>query len=245
MVEQERSEIKEGTEESDPRKAPIPALGPADAPHGAPTDKKVGNQTERLEQEIDRKESGMLYATAVMAVFTVILAALTGLQAYSFIESERALIILKDVRFTYGDLIDIDSNRDLAITLRNVGKHVPRVAKIEIDPVYGVVKKSLPAILADHADARGRNAIRAVIPPLPPDTDYTLFPIIRRTKPAADDQTFMAGLLDGSIPMWVYGEIEYDIGYPQLPRWEGWVLRPVCTSKNKTTNSQSADVPDL
>jgi hypothetical protein len=45
---------------------------------------------EALEAQMNRFERGMLIWSGVTAFFTVVLAFLAGVQAYSFVESERA-----------------------------------------------------------------------------------------------------------------------------------------------------------
>ncbi len=134
------------------------------------------------------------------------------LQWSSFVESERAFLILKDVSFAYGDPINMESRRDFTVVFRNVGKHISKVGKMEAAPIYGVIKKNLPEILAEHKSLN----TKYVIPPIAPDSEVTALAEAHRVKPPVGDSAFIKGLLDGTIPLWFYGFVEYETGYPSL-----------------------------
>jgi hypothetical protein len=72
--------------------------------------------------QLDRSERGMLRWTRIVGLFTIVLAILAGVQAYSFIESERAFLTVQGVDFANGEPTIAPHGLSLVVTLKNVGK---------------------------------------------------------------------------------------------------------------------------
>jgi hypothetical protein len=126
------------------------------------------------------------------------------------IESQRAFLLLKDVQFAKGDPSSMESSRDLVMIWKNVGRHVAQVTAVKAAPVYGVIKKNLPEILATQ---RMRDGL-FIIPPVAPESDVMSSVVVRTVTPPVEGKTFIDGLRDGSIPLWFVGTIDYKTGYP-------------------------------
>jgi hypothetical protein len=211
MDKQESNELKKDPDCSNAETAPKPSIGPDQEIKLQPTERAQDNQTNRLEQQMDRSERGMLHSTRVTAAFTGILTLLAGIQAYSFIESERASLYLKDISFIDKDAPSAKSGGiDFIITIRNTGKHIAEISKMNVVPFYGIKKKTLPEI------PEYENPLALTAPPIPPDAEDRISATIREPgmpPPIGRDQ-LIAGVRDGSIPLWVYGFVEYEIGFP-------------------------------
>jgi len=230
VIEQEKKEGEKTCETSNASQPMTPSAATDDQRNPAASQTKTDKEIADLERQIGRNQKGMLRWTAVVGIFTIVLCAFTGLQTYSFIESERAFFVLTDLQFIYGDPTGMESNRDFLIVLKNVGKHLSKVGKVEAAPIYGVVKKTLPEILATQKPP----LVSYVMAPVAPDSDTKIFAEVRRTKPQVADDFFMSGLRNGSIPLWFYGFVEYDIGYPSFnPGKLGFCMKYVPPSIRK------------
>jgi hypothetical protein len=88
MTEQEPEKVQKSAEDSDAGRAPIPSTGINETVESQPTQREQSAQTRRLEEQMSRSERGMLRWSRVMALFTIALVALTGIQTYQ-IEHNR------------------------------------------------------------------------------------------------------------------------------------------------------------
>jgi hypothetical protein len=85
---------------ADNKGLPAATGGASESPYASKP--KTDNEIARLEEEMSRAERGMLYWSRVVGVFTAVLAVIGLFQAYAFIESERAFLVINDVGFATG-----------------------------------------------------------------------------------------------------------------------------------------------
>ncbi len=104
------------------------------------------NQISNLEKEMSRAETGMLRWNCIVAWLTFVLACVGAFQAYSFVESERAFLVLKNIAFINGEPTEGDTGRDDVVTITNVGKHVASISELSGGSLAGVVHKTLPDV---------------------------------------------------------------------------------------------------
>jgi hypothetical protein len=152
----------------------------------------------------------MLRSNVVIAAFTIVLAAFTGLQYCSFIESERASLYLKDISFIDDDApSEKPGGIDFRITIRNTGKHVADILNMSVVPDFGITRKALPEYPEYY------NPLALIAPPIPPDFEDRITAEIKEpvVPQHMDRRSLIAGILDGSIPLWIYGLVEYNIGF--------------------------------
>jgi hypothetical protein len=149
---------------------------------------------------------------ATVAFFTFVSAGAACLYAYCFIQSERAYLVIGGVAFLQGEPRPGEHGRDYSIFIRNIGHHVANVTSVEATPFFGI-KRKLPDIPEYH------EPIDYVVPPILPDSST---PIVAETvegklkEAGVTEDALLKGIGDGTIPLWVYGRIEYDTGYPSL-----------------------------
>jgi hypothetical protein len=129
------------------------------------------------------------------------------------IESARAFLVIKDISYVHGEPSAVEGGRDFTLTIRNVGKHVAIVTEMDTEPFYGIVSKVLKETPQYY------NSISLVVPPIAPDSDTTVRAhiggdiSITPVQPM-EPQAFMIGVNDGSIPIWIYGRVRYETGFP-------------------------------
>jgi len=166
---------------------------------------------ERIEREISRHETAMLRWTRVVGFFTFVLAMVGGLQALSFVESERAYLILFDMNFPGGEPSNATGGLDIVLTIKNIGKHTATVSKIIVNPAMFIVNKEL----ADEPTYNPTLSTVHTIPPIAPDSPLVFFAAARlppSPAPMTDEQRLQV-ILSGDIPLRIWGLIEYDTGY--------------------------------
>jgi len=212
MAEQETDEVNKkpkGGNAEYPTKTAVP---PDQEIKPKPPDGGQGDEVSRLEQQMGRSERGMLRSTVVTAVFTGVLTLLAFIQAYSFIESERAFLILEDLRFLHVEPTSEPDGYDLILKVKNVGKHTAIVSEFDLRPGFFVIHKTLPDV-PPYDGAK----IDTLIPPVGPDEIKTInaHAIVKPSKNISDADR-LAGVLSGDVPLRVFGFIEYDIGYPSF-----------------------------
>lgn len=128
-------------------------------------------------------------------------------------ENSRAFIVFKDISYVKGEPTAGVGGRDFVMTIKNVGKHVAIVTRMDVIPFYGVVKKKL----ADTPQYF--NPIELIVPPIAPDSDVTINAHIANARnvatdaPPIDSESLVKGMADGTIPAWIYGHIYYETGY--------------------------------
>jgi hypothetical protein len=131
------------------------------------------------------------------------------------IENSRAFIVLKDISYVHGEPSAEADGRDFILILKNVGKHVAIVTAINTEPFYGVVHKELPDTPHFY------NSISLVAPPVAPDSEVTIRAHMggARTitpQPVPLIETVLKGVNDGTIPIWIYGRVQYNTGFPGI-----------------------------
>jgi hypothetical protein len=201
-----------------PRIEAAPTSDEEDQPEAAP---HRGDANQDKKHWLEYATAGFALVAALGSISAVIVgywqwgimdkqASIAATQNNISIESQRALFVLKDLRFAYGDPILYQSSHDLVIVLRNVGRHASSIGTMKTAPVFGVRSKSLPEILARSLVP----PINFVMPPVAPDADTQIIAkVIRTPPPGMDEDTFMKGFLSGSIPFWVYGVVKYNVGF--------------------------------
>lgn len=169
-----------------------------------------------------RSERGMLRSIIVTAVFTGVLTLLAAIQAYSFIESERAFLVLKSIELAHKEPITGNvgiadgSGLDVIITIRNVGKHVASVSAMKAQTVISVTNQPLPDTPNIYVEG-----VNLPVAPIPPESDIPFnlhnVAVINLSPEFAHVAN---GINNGTVPFWVYGFVHYDVGYPWWHRGE-------------------------
>ena len=141
-------------------------------------------------------------------------------QLAALIESERAFLIVGDMNFRYGDPTASPDGLNLVMIIKNVGKHVAIVKRLNVKPAFFTNPDRTKRELSDAPPYEG-SIIDRVIPPIV-QSDQTIINIQSLgVRPPADQRPDMArtemiaGVLNGDFPMRVFGFIEYHIGFPQ------------------------------
>jgi hypothetical protein len=146
MAEKEPEEINEPDEAGEPSNSPTPAAAENKTVLPAPANPQQESDITKLEKHMDKAEGGMLFASRVSAFFTIVLALLAFIQAISFIESERAFLLVTDVKFLKGDPSLDAGGMDLLMNVKNVGRHVASVSRFVVRPANFIFHKELAAV---------------------------------------------------------------------------------------------------
>lgn len=173
------------------------------------------DQISNLEQEMSRAEAGMLRWNRVVAGLTFVLAAVGIFQAYSFVESERAFLVLKNIAFMTGEPVAGDAGTDGIVTITNVGKHVASISSLTDQSLAGIIHKTLPEVPPYATTA-------TIAAPIPPNSDHSIIGhhaeekdvFLSGSRDEISEDDMIKGINDGSIPLWIFGRIRYDIGFP-------------------------------
>jgi hypothetical protein len=159
----------------------------------------------RLWQWIRNRITGL----GAIEVFTGVLALSTVFQVLAFIHSERAYLIISDIRFLHSEPTADPDGYDLVMIIKNIGKHVALISELEIKPAFFVIRKTLPEIPNYNI-----GTIEKVVPPIVPDKDVTVHIHAKGvTNSTITDEERLRGVISGDIPVRVFGYVEYDIGY--------------------------------
>jgi hypothetical protein len=145
--------------------------------------------------------------TFVVACFTVVLALATCVNVWAFIQSERAFLVVDNLRFLSGEPTT-DGPFPLILTIQNPGRNVATVKEIKLAIYLGLHHQQLP----DEPDYT--NAIKVtVLPSIGPGLDHQI--PIRGTLNVASNfrAQVVSDLLSGEDSFYVFGEIQYDNGY--------------------------------
>jgi hypothetical protein len=174
-------------------------------------ERSIDEKIADLERQIGRHEAGTLRWTAVVGAFTIILAIIAGLQTYSFIESERALLIIGSVDFVGGEPTNASEGLDLVVTIKNVGKHTATIARMIAVPGLFVLNKEL----AQKPVYDPAHSIGEIIPPIAPNSDLAFVATANVPAPPAPMTSMqrIEGVISGDIPMRLWGFVDYDTGY--------------------------------
>ncbi len=160
------------------------------------------------ESDHKRNERMMALWTGRVGLFTLALVLVAFLQFYSFVESERACLVLEDVHFTYGEPSIDGKGTNLILVIKNIGKHVTSVHTFKVKPSLFIVQKELPDL-----PCYGGSTIK-VIPPFAPDEGKIVdiyAPFLQNTSISNEER--IKGIKSGNFPFRVFGFIEYDMGY--------------------------------
>jgi hypothetical protein len=148
-----------------------------------------------------------------VARFTFVLCVVGGFQGWFFIESERAFLVFNDAHFIYGEPNNLPHGLDMAVTLKNVGKHTATDAKFKFKLAVFVIQKQLDPVPQYHD-------FNVTVAPIVPDERRTIN-LLRGSHYTNEtkghellphDQV-VNGIIDGSIPIRVWGFVEYSEGY--------------------------------
>jgi hypothetical protein len=213
MTEQKPEETNNGGKDAKSYESSAPAvLRVGDTPESRPAQESQQNTARNLAQQIRHTDHMIAWSTSITAILTLVLAALAVLQAYSFIESERAFLVITTVNFLRGDPTADSDGFDFVLTIKNFGKHTAAVKSLTVLPNLYVIKKELP----ETPNYNKIGSIKRTLPPLPPDTPAT-FAEHMPALPSSDALTIadiLKGVLSGDYPARIFGLIEYDIGFP-------------------------------
>lgn len=216
MVEQKPEEANKRDEQPDAGNPPVPAVGPNQAPNASGIQRGQANQGGNFAQQIKHTDHIIARSAIVTAVLTFVLAILAALQAYSFIESERAYLVVDNVAFKHIEPSLAPDGLDLVIAVKNVGKHLALVTKFAVKPLFGTQHKELPETPNYEGGILGK-----VVPPIVPTGQITVnaHSMGIRPLPGQRDEDVSAtniiiGVINGDIPLWIIGFLDYDLGYP-------------------------------
>src|SRR5271167_1891828 len=147
MVEQENQKQNESGKPQNAEQSQSPSMfGTNGTPQSSDEQSKKKYNANNLAEQIRHTDHVIAWSAGITACLTLVLAIFTGLQAYSFIESERAYLIVDNIAFRHSEpTLDFDG-LDLVITIKNVGKHMALVTTLDILPLFGTNHKELPNI---------------------------------------------------------------------------------------------------
>lgn len=171
MIDKQKSEeIPKGQKEDDSERSPAPTVNTSETPHSQTEQDGQTKQTRDLAEQIKHTDRVIAWSAGITAVLTFVLAILAGVQAYSFIESERAYIIVTAISFRHAEpTLDTDG-LDLVVNIKNVGKHIGLISTFNIKPLFFSGKtKILPEM--PQYDV---GFIEKVVPPILPDSQTTV-----------------------------------------------------------------------
>lgn len=205
-------EQKKGEDQSqEPTRDEIPSLTPTPAPSASPGNSLDKATIAELEKGMSRAERGMVRWSRVVAILTGALVLIGGFQVYSFIESERAFLIAKEVSFISVEPSAGTGGLDMHLVVKNVGKHTASVSQISVRPAAFIVQKQLDA----SPDYKGGNALQpVVVAPIVSEEEkpINLFEGGNSFQKSKDEVVGQINSGEGFFRVW--GLIEYDIGYP-------------------------------
>jgi hypothetical protein len=178
--------------------------------------------------------------TFVVAIFTSLLAISTSLQVLAFIESERAELVIEDATFPRGEPSPDTNGLDLIIRVRNFGKHVANIKMFNITQGVFINNKALPAKPQYHG-----GSITPVVPPIAPGAEIAVYGEQEPQEFRIPREDVVKGVLDGSIPLRIWGFVEYYTGYSVFgPSEVGYCFTYVPVSHRHTGRFQVCDNPN-
>jgi hypothetical protein len=143
-----------------------------------------------------------------IVVLTFFLVVMTGVQVLSYVESERAQILIEDIIVKDVDPFLLNPV-DTILVLKNVGRHIAVITKVNLRVGFFIINKDLPK----YPDYPDQFNISAVFTPVLPGGTYPMF-IKNVAEPfTIPMEVVIKGVNDGTIPLRVFGVIEYDTGY--------------------------------
>jgi hypothetical protein len=152
--------------------------------------------------------------TFMVALFTLALALATYINAWAYIQSERAQLFVRDVRFAHGEPNAAEGGFDVVVVIKNVGRHIATVTDLNVSPVLHIHAKEL----RETPNYPSQPLIRSA-PPIPPDGEVTVNGKLAEFKAMAPDVELLSeperikAVLSGEIPTDVYGYISYNNGF--------------------------------
>ncbi|HTO83024.1 MAG TPA: hypothetical protein VMQ73_12350, partial [Methylomirabilota bacterium] len=82
--------------------------------------------------------------TFFIALFTLCLVIVSGLQYVAFVSSERADLVVEDVQFFYGEPSTQQDGMGVFLIIKNVGRHTAHVTELNVSPGLMVTTSELP-----------------------------------------------------------------------------------------------------
>jgi hypothetical protein len=143
----------------------------------------------------------------------MLLAFVTVVNVWAFMESEGAELVIEDVGFARGEPSPEADGLDVIVLARNFGKHVATVRIFNISPAIFIHQKQLP----DKPEFRG-GSITPVVPPIDPGRQISVYgkqgpQDFGRANFGIAREDIIRGALDGSITVRIYGFVQYYTGY--------------------------------
>jgi hypothetical protein len=137
--------------------------------------------------------------TACVALFTLILAIIAGIQTWSFIESERAFIgpDSDGVRFAQNVMPGV-KRFEMILELKNSGKSVANIEELTAVITHGPLTE----------EPLYTEAPRFAFPPVVPN-GKTARPLSFDIGPKGWSPETAAGVTNGTLPFYFYGRVKY------------------------------------
>jgi hypothetical protein len=183
--------------------------------------------------------------TGLLAIFTGLLVLVAGLQLLAFVQSERAFLVIDNVRF-YGDDPAVHGSSPLIFKIKNPGRTVATVTEQNVSSTLLPYRGELP----DNTQLT-RTPNDLVLLSIAPGNEITLR-VIPSNPDVLTDQV-VAALLRGDYTLYIYGFYKYYNGFDLFgPSKTGYCYKYVPPSQqygldpfdlcSKTPKSISADV---
>jgi hypothetical protein len=156
--------------------------------------------------------------SAVVAIFTLVLALVASLQWLAYVQAERPLLIVEGVSFQQDE-----PSIPMAptISIKNAGRSVAVITEVNIIPTFHLQQ---PGKLPDAPDYHAKS-VSVVINPISPGTTINVIPIMDQILPHGvrvpplTGQELIDKLKSGEMPIDIYGYIKYTLRLN--PFWDG------------------------
>ena len=145
-----------------------------------------------------------VYRLSPIDKFTFILCLIGIFQVWSFIESERAYLVVDDMSFISSEPSNAPDGFTLHMIIRNVGKHTGTTTRIRITSAVFVTRKTLKEFPTYDHDFVG-----PAVPPIVANEQKHIFLfeaeyVNEFTGDIPPRDVILAGIMDGSVPMRVW-----------------------------------------
>lgn len=168
-----------------------------------------------------------------IACFTLVLTCMAVLQIAAYIETERAYMIVEDVKLFAGEPSTDDGGLDMGIFMENVGKHLAVITDFTVVIEIQIVDKHLP----DYPDYKHGTSSKLVVRPQVAQ-QKTMIPVREnKAPPPIPREDIIRGIKDGTIPLHIYGAIKYRHGYFMLGGVSGYCFTYIPVTKRRINKS--------
>lgn len=171
----------------------------------------------------------------LIMLFTGILSGIGLLQYVAYIETERAYLIIEEIRLFHNEPVVQAGGLDVAVPVKNVGKHIALITDFKIAIELGIINKDLP-VYPDYT----RTTIGSItIAPIASQKG-ALVPVREKDKgpPPIPREELIRGINEGTYSLDVYGVVQYKTGYFWFEGMTGFCFHYMPIGK-RTNSSQS------